>query len=62
MAKHSGVFNPARAIARVLEPIETEGLTLDDVPALRDRVRDRIAAARDELRARLRLEEEERGG
>lgn len=53
MAKHSGVFNPARAIARVLEPEPTEGLTLADVPTLRDRVRDRIGAARDELRARL---------
>ncbi|MFO7893641.1 MAG: lysophospholipid acyltransferase family protein [Longimicrobiales bacterium] len=53
MAKHSGVFNPARAIARVLEPEPTEGLTLADVPKLRDRVRDRIAAARDELRVRL---------
>ena len=56
MAKHSGVFNRARAIARVLEPIETAGMTLDDVPALRDRVRDRISAARDELRARLQAE------
>ncbi|MFW5947935.1 MAG: lysophospholipid acyltransferase family protein, partial [Gemmatimonadota bacterium] len=53
MAKHSGVFNHARAIARVLEPEETTGLTMADVPALRDRVRDRIARARDELRARL---------
>ncbi|MDX1675580.1 MAG: lysophospholipid acyltransferase family protein [Longimicrobiales bacterium] len=53
MAKHSPVFHRARAIARVLEPEETVGLTLDDVPALRDRVRDRIRAARDELRARL---------
>lgn len=54
MAKHSGLFNRAHAIARVLEPVETAGLTLDEVPALRDRVRDRIAAARDDLRARLR--------
>ena len=29
----------ARAEVRVLEPISTEGLTLADVPALRDRVR-----------------------
>lgn len=54
MAKHSGIFNRARAIARVLEPVETTGLTLNDVPDLRDRVRERIGAARDELRARLR--------
>jgi hypothetical protein len=36
----------ARAIARVLPPVETAGLTLDDVPALRERVRDMIAEAR----------------
>jgi 1-acyl-sn-glycerol-3-phosphate acyltransferase len=53
MAKHSGVFQPARAIARVLEPVETTGLTLDDVADLRDRVRERIRVARDELRTRL---------
>ena len=53
MAKHSVVFNPARAIVRVLEPVATEGMTLDDVPGLRDRVRASIAAARDELRGRL---------
>ena len=53
MAKHSGVFNRARAVARVLEPVETAGMTLDDVPELRERTRDRIRVARDELRARL---------
>jgi hypothetical protein len=36
----------ATAIARVLEPIETTGLTLADVPALRERVRGIIAEAR----------------
>jgi 1-acyl-sn-glycerol-3-phosphate acyltransferase len=61
MAKHSLRFNEAHAIARVLEPVETAGLTIDDLPALRDRVRDSIAAARDELKARLRDEAEERG-
>ena len=49
MAKHSLRFNRARAIARVLEPVPTTGLTLDDVPALRDRVR----AAIDDARTRL---------
>jgi 1-acyl-sn-glycerol-3-phosphate acyltransferase len=53
MAKHSMVFNPARAVARVLEPVETVGLTQDDVPELRDRVRSLIRSARDELRAEL---------
>jgi hypothetical protein len=28
----------------VLEPVSTEGLTLDDVETLREQVRDRIAA------------------
>lgn len=53
MAKHSMRFNPARAIARVLEPVETTGLTIDDVPEIRERIRDSIAAARDDLKARL---------
>jgi 1-acyl-sn-glycerol-3-phosphate acyltransferase len=49
MAKDSMRFNRARAIVQVLEPIETEGLGPEDVAALRDRVRDQIAAARAEL-------------
>ena len=53
MAKHSFVFNRARATVRVLPPIETTGLTVDDAPALRARVRDTIAAARAELRQEL---------
>jgi 1-acyl-sn-glycerol-3-phosphate acyltransferase len=46
IAKGSWIIGRANAIARVLEPIETAGLTLDDVPALRDRVRQMIADAR----------------
>lgn len=53
MAKKSFIFRRARAEARVLEPIETTGLTLDDVPRLRDDVRARIAAERDRLRREL---------
>ena len=53
MAKGSFIFNRARAEARVLEPIETAGLTLADVPALRDDVRERIIRARAELRREL---------
>ncbi|HEX8212243.1 MAG TPA: lysophospholipid acyltransferase family protein [Longimicrobium sp.] len=49
LAKGSWVMNPARAVARVLPPVETDGLTLADVPALRDRVRAMIDSARDEL-------------
>jgi 1-acyl-sn-glycerol-3-phosphate acyltransferase len=46
-------FLLGRSIAevRVLEPIETAGLTTRDVPALRDRVRARILEARDAIRA-----------
>jgi 1-acyl-sn-glycerol-3-phosphate acyltransferase len=53
MAKGSFLFNRARAEARVLEPIETAGLTLADVPALRDDVRERIIRTRAELRREL---------
>jgi 1-acyl-sn-glycerol-3-phosphate acyltransferase len=41
----------ASAEVRVLEPIETVGMTRDDLPALRDRVRLLVSEARDELRA-----------
>jgi 1-acyl-sn-glycerol-3-phosphate acyltransferase len=53
MAKGSLRFNRAVAEARVLEPIETTGMGVRDVAALRDEVRARIADARAELRARL---------
>jgi hypothetical protein len=33
----------------VLDPISTDGLTMDDMPALRTQVRDIISAARDDL-------------
>lgn len=55
MAKGSLLFNRATAEARVLEPVPTEGLTLADVPRLRDEVRQRIVDARAELRAELGL-------
>ncbi|HEX2167210.1 MAG TPA: lysophospholipid acyltransferase family protein [Longimicrobiales bacterium] len=53
MAKGSFRFNRATAEARVLEPIETTGMTREDVPRLRDEVRNRIDAAREELRREL---------
>jgi 1-acyl-sn-glycerol-3-phosphate acyltransferase len=53
MAKGSLRFNRARAEARVLEPVETTGMGLGDVAALRDDIRARIAAARAELRSQL---------
>jgi 1-acyl-sn-glycerol-3-phosphate acyltransferase len=39
------------AEVRVLEPISTEGLTLDDVPELRERVRDIIVAELAKMRS-----------
>jgi 1-acyl-sn-glycerol-3-phosphate acyltransferase len=53
MAAGSFAFRRAYAKARVLAPIPTAGLTKDDVPALRDRVRDMIAAARRELQREI---------
>jgi 1-acyl-sn-glycerol-3-phosphate acyltransferase len=40
----------AEAEVRVLEPVSTEGLTMDDMPELCDKVRDMIVAGRDDLR------------
>jgi 1-acyl-sn-glycerol-3-phosphate acyltransferase len=51
LAKHDWRMNPARATVTVLEPIETTGLTLNDVSALKERVRTVIAQARERLRA-----------
>lgn len=47
--KGSWVMGRAHAIARVLEPVETKDLTLEDVAALRDRVRLMIVEARASL-------------
>ncbi|HKP15137.1 MAG TPA: lysophospholipid acyltransferase family protein [Gemmatimonadaceae bacterium] len=53
MAKGSFAFRHAHAKARVLAPIATDGLTLADVPALRDRTRATIDAARRALQREL---------
>lgn len=53
MAKHSFLFRRARAKARVLEPVPTAGMTLSDVPTLRDRVRGLIASERKRLQEEL---------
>ncbi len=53
IAKGSWLVGRARAMAYVLEPVETRGLTLDDVPALRDRVREMIVRKRHELLRQL---------
>ena len=55
MAKHSFRFRRARAIARVLEPITTVGLTPSDIPALKERTRQAIESARDDLQSELGL-------
>ncbi len=55
MAKGSLLFNRARAEVRVLEPIPTEGLTLEDLPELKERTRVVIDEARRELARELGL-------
>ena len=57
MAKHSFAFRRAHARARVLDPIPTTGLTLDDVATLRERTRSTIDAARRVLQRELALED-----
>jgi 1-acyl-sn-glycerol-3-phosphate acyltransferase len=47
-------FGEARAIVKILAPIETTGLTASDVPTLRERARAQIAEAVTPLRARTR--------
>jgi 1-acyl-sn-glycerol-3-phosphate acyltransferase len=44
IAKGDWRFNVTNAEVRVLAPIDTAGMTQDDVPALRNRVRELIAA------------------
>jgi 1-acyl-sn-glycerol-3-phosphate acyltransferase len=61
MAKGSFRFMPAIAEARVLPPVETAGLGLGDVPALRERVRVLIDAARRELWREMGIEGEYAG-
>jgi 1-acyl-sn-glycerol-3-phosphate acyltransferase len=53
MAKGTFSFRPASAICRVLEPIDTAGMTVADLPALRAAAHAAIDAARRELKARL---------
>lgn len=53
LPKGSGALGEARAIARVLPALDTRGLTLDDVPALREQARAVIAAAVQDLRKKV---------
>lgn len=50
MQKGSFLLHEARATVRVLEPISTRGMTLEDLPRLRELCRDRIQAAANQLR------------
>jgi 1-acyl-sn-glycerol-3-phosphate acyltransferase len=51
LRKHDWRLGRSVAEVRVLEPVETDGLTRADIGALRDRVRDMIAAERDRMRS-----------
>ena len=53
LRKHDWRFGKSVAEVRVLAPVETAGLTLADVPALKARVRQTIVAARDTLAQNL---------
>jgi 1-acyl-sn-glycerol-3-phosphate acyltransferase len=55
MAKHTFQFQKTRAICRVLEPIETTGLTLADLATLKQRTRDAMTAAKERLHIELGL-------
>ena len=59
MEKGTFRFRRADAVCRVLEPVETTGLTMADVPALRDRVRDIIGEAVESMRRELGVHEKE---
>jgi 1-acyl-sn-glycerol-3-phosphate acyltransferase len=49
LPKHGWRFGRSAAEVRVLEPVETAGLTLADVPSLKARIRELIIQARDSL-------------
>ena len=57
LRKHDWRFGRSVAEVRVLEPVETNGLTRADIGALRDRVRQMIATERDQMRGAQRLAE-----
>lgn len=55
LPKGSAALGEARAVARVLSPIETRDLTASDVATLRERARTQIADAASDLRVQLGL-------
>jgi 1-acyl-sn-glycerol-3-phosphate acyltransferase len=59
MEKGTFRFRRANAVCRVLDPVETAGMTLADLPVLRERVRNTIGEAVEALRRELGVEEKE---
>jgi len=53
MRKGSGRLGRAKAIGRILEPVDTKGLTAEDVGRIRDLTRQRISTAFEELETKL---------
>ena len=53
LPKHDWRFGRSVAVVKVLEPVETTGLSAADVPALKEKVREMIDRARGELSAML---------
>jgi 1-acyl-sn-glycerol-3-phosphate acyltransferase len=53
LRKHDWRLGESTAIVQVLEPVTTEGLTIDDIDKLKFDVRERIAVALADLRAEL---------
>jgi 1-acyl-sn-glycerol-3-phosphate acyltransferase len=53
LPKHDWRFGRSTAVVKVLEPVETTGLSPADVPALKEKVRTMIAGGRAELAAML---------
>jgi 1-acyl-sn-glycerol-3-phosphate acyltransferase len=53
LRKHDWRIGRSTAIVEVLAPVETAGLTPDDLPALKQQVRGTIVAARDRLAREL---------
>jgi 1-acyl-sn-glycerol-3-phosphate acyltransferase len=51
LPKHDWRFGRSAATVRVLEPVETAGLTVEQVPELKEKVRRMIVDARDALKA-----------
>jgi 1-acyl-sn-glycerol-3-phosphate acyltransferase len=53
LRKHSWRIGRSTAVVEVLPPVETAGLTVADVPALKERVREMIVEGRDRLAREL---------